>query len=132
MPRSQNVLRLGQNRCLGPTGPITGTMTRTPGATPSAEILASRSNLPDRAPKNGMKSRSGLFEPEQASRPKIHVATLSLKAFHDNLMQQHAETHGIGDPADVIEIKVRYLDAIAAGVGEPNERILVLGECEHS
>src|SRR3546814_807409 len=47
-------------------------------------------------------------------------------------MQQHAETHGIGDPADVIEIKVRYLDAIAAGVGEPNERILVLGEGEHS
>src|SRR3546814_1889880 len=79
-----------------------------------------------------MKSRSGLFEPEQAIRPKIDVATLSLKAFHDNLMQQHAETHGIGDPADVIEIKVRYLDAIAAGVGEPNERILVLGEGEHS
>src|SRR3546814_3785959 len=68
----------------------------------------------------------------QANRPKIDVATLSLKAFHDNLMQQHAETHGIGDPADVIEIKVRYLDAIAAGVGEPNERILVLGEGEHS
>src|SRR3546814_6172191 len=67
----------------------------------------------------------------QANRPKIDVATLSLKAFHDNLMQQHAETHGIGDPADVIEIKVRYLDAIAAGVGEPNERILVLGEGEH-
>src|SRR3546814_12322922 len=77
-----------------------------------------------------MKIRSGLFEPEQAIRPKIDVATLSLKAFHDNLMQQHAETHGIGDPADVIEIKVRYLDAIAAGVGEPNERILVLGRSE--
>src|SRR3546814_1124395 len=47
-------------------------------------------------------------------------------------MQKHAETHGIRDPADVIEIKVRYFDAIAAGVGAPNERILVLGEGEHS
>src|SRR3546814_16131478 len=81
-----------------PVSLITGTMTWTPGATPSAEILASGSNLPGRAPKNGMKSRSGLFEPEQAIRPKIDVATLSLKAFHDNLMQQHAETNGIGDP----------------------------------
>src|SRR3546814_9157331 len=104
-----------------PVSLITGTMTWTPGATPSAEILASGSNLPGRAPKNGMKSRSGLFETELAIRPKIDVATLRLKAFHDHLLQQHAETHCIGDSADVIEIKVNYLDEIAACVGERNE-----------
>src|SRR3546814_16202393 len=88
-----------------PVSLITGTMTWTPGATPSAEILASGSNLPGRAPKNGMKSRSGLFEPEQAIRPKIDVATLSLKAFPHHLLQKHAANHGIADTTALNKIK---------------------------
>ncbi len=115
-----------------PVSLIAGSMTWTPGATPSSEVLASGSNVPGRAPKNGMKSRSGLSEPEQAIRPEVDVATLSLKTFSEKLVQQHAETHGIGDPSEFIEIKVGYVDAVAAGVGKPNERILVLGEGEHS
>src|SRR3546814_3653939 len=50
-------------------------MSWTAGTTPSSEVLASGSNVPGRAPKNGMKSRSGLYQPEQASRPEIVVAS---------------------------------------------------------
>src|SRR3546814_6899926 len=58
-----------------PVSIISGSMSWTAGTTPSSEVLASGSNVPGRAPKNGMKSRSGLYQPEQASRPEIVVAS---------------------------------------------------------
>lgn len=56
-----------------PVSLISGSMTWTAGEAPASVVLTSGSNVAGRAPKNGMKSRSGLTEPEQATRPEIEV-----------------------------------------------------------
>lgn len=95
-----------------PVSIISGSMTWTAGNAPSSEVLASGSNVPGRAPKNGMKSRSGLYEPEHASRPEIVVAS---------------------DPQLLVaEGEHSHMTLVAAGMIKPSERILVLGEGEHS
>ena len=71
-----------------PVSLLSGSMAWKAGETPSSETLAAGSNVPGNAPKSGMKSRSGLYAPEQAARASIDV--------------------------------------------NPGERVLVLGEGEHS
>jgi hypothetical protein len=95
-----------------PVSIISGSMTWTAGDAPSSAILASGSNVPGRAPKTGMKSRSGLYEPEQASRSEMVVASDP-----QLLMSEGEHSHKA---------------LVAAGLIKPSERILVLGEGEHS
>src|SRR3546814_20239319 len=59
-----------------------------------------------------MKSRSGLYQPEQASRPEIVVAS-----DRQLLVSEGEHSHAA---------------LVAAGMIKPSERILVLGEGEHS
>src|SRR3546814_11056218 len=59
-----------------------------------------------------MKSRSGLDQPEQASRPEIVVAS-----DRQLLVSEGEHSHAA---------------LVAAGMIKPSERILVLGEGEHS
>lgn len=67
---------------------LAGSMQWKAGEIPVAVTLAPQSNVPGRAPKSGMKSRSGIYESERATRAAVNV--------------------------------------------NPEERILVLGEGEHS
>src|SRR3546814_19422269 len=59
-----------------------------------------------------MKSRSGLYQPEQASRPEIVAAS-----DRQLLVSEGEHSHAA---------------LVAAGMIKPSERILVLGEGEHS
>src|SRR3546814_11208524 len=91
-----------------PVSIISGSMSWTAGTTPSSEVLASGSNVPGRAPKHGMKSRSGLYQPEQASRPEIVVAS-------DRQLLVYEGEHS-------------HAALGASGMNKPSERILFLGE----
>lgn len=120
MPRSQNVLRLGQNRSLGPTGPYTY---------PGTDTLRNRLGITDDKTLTEAERRLTQARGAEAARLTFPATADGYRALHKHLFQDLYEWAGQDRTVDTAKGGARFahvpyiareLDKLFADVGAKN------------